>query len=120
MAKSRQMANFLRYTTRGILLPVAIFWFIFALLSGAEAYGGGLWGVIQNSPNALPWLLLFVLVYIAWKQELIGGILITGMGVFTIYFFQSYRDIVVFFGVSVALIVLGLMLIGSWYLHRDG
>ncbi|MEL6310220.1 MAG: hypothetical protein AAFN11_16495 [Chloroflexota bacterium] len=118
MAKSRQTANILRYVARGVLLLVAIFWFIFALLSGAEGYGGGLWGVLRNSINALPWLLLFVFVYVAWKQEMVGGILIIGMGIFTIFFFQSYRYLVVFFGVSVALITLGLMFVGSWYLRQ--
>lgn len=119
MAKSRQMANFLRYTARGVLLLLVTFWFIFALLSGSEAYGGGLSGVIQNSPNALPWLLLYGLVFISWKSELVGGILITAIGIFTIYFFQSYQHLATFLGVSVSLIVLGMMLVGSWWLHRD-
>ena len=57
-----KIAKILRYTARTILLFISIFWFVFALLSGAEEYGGGVKGIITNSPNALPWLLLFVLV----------------------------------------------------------
>jgi len=40
----------------------------------------------MNSPNALPWLLLGVLVYVAFKWELVGGLLVAGMGVFTVFF----------------------------------
>jgi hypothetical protein len=41
--------------------------FVFALVSGAEKYGGGFQGLIKNAPSAMPWLMLLFLVYVAWK-----------------------------------------------------
>ena len=114
-----KLAKYLRYIARTILLIVSIFWFVFALLSGAEEYGGGLKGIIMNSPNALPWLLLFLLVRIAWKKELVGGLLISLMGFSTIVFFKTYEHIEVFMLISLPLIVLGGFLIASHCLDKD-
>ena len=114
-----KLAKYLRYIARTILLIVSIFWFIFALLSGAEEYGGGLRGIIMNSPNALPWLLLFLLVRIAWKEELIGGSLISLMGFITIAFFKTYKHTEVFMLISLPLIILGSFLIASYYLDKN-
>jgi len=112
------VAKFLRYFARSILILVAGFWFVFALLSGGEEMGGGIKGVLLNSPNALPWLPLFGLVYIAWKWEMIGGILIAMMGVFTIFAFNTIREGITFFLISLLLIVLGGCLLGSWWLEK--
>ena len=114
-----KLAKYLRSTARTILLIVSIFWFIFALLSGAEEYGGGLKGIIANSPNVLPWLLLFVLLRISWKKELIGGFLIVLMGLATINFFKTYQHIETFMLISLPLIILGGFLITSFYLDKN-
>lgn len=118
MKNKIKVAKVLRYISRTILLLVAIFWFIFALLSGAEGYGGGLKGIIMNSPNALPWLLLFVFIYIAWKWELIGGILVALTGLCTIFAFDTFESIPAFLLITVPLIVLGAFLIISWHLTK--
>ena len=93
--------------------------FIFALLSGAEGYGGGLKGVIMNSPNSLPWLLLFVFVYVAWKWELVGGSLVALIGFFTIFMFDAFEEPFVFLAISLPLMLLGAFLIISWYLTKN-
>ena len=115
MAKA---AKFLRYASRTVLVIVSSFWFVFALLSGSGKYGGGIKGIMMNSPNALPWLLLGVLVYVAFKWELVGGLLVAGMGVFTVFFFNAYKSAFVFFSISVQLVVLGGLLLASWYLTK--
>ena len=112
------IANYLRYFTRTVLLLLASFWFIFALLSGAEQYGGGFLGVVKNSPNALPWLLLFVFMYIAWKWEQIGGIIVAVFGLVSIFMFDAYEEIGVLFTISIPLIILGGCLITSHYLRK--
>ena len=119
MENKTKLAKYLRNTARTVLLIIASLAFVFSLFSGAEEYGGGLNGVVQNSPNALPWLLLFVLIYVAWKWELVGGVIIALMGVGTIFFFHSYRFPIVFFVVSLPLIILGGFLVASWYLRKD-
>jgi len=114
-----KLAKYLRYTARTILLIISIFWFVFALLSGAEEYGGGLKGIITNSSNSLPWLLLFLLVRVAWKKELIGGSLISLIGLVTIVFFKTYQHIEIFLLISLPLIVLGCFLMASYYLDKN-
>ena len=114
-----KLAKYLRNIARTVLLAISIFWFVFALLSGAEEYGGGLKGIITNSPNALPWLLLFLLVRIAWRKELIGGSLVILMGFLTIFFFKTYQDLIVFMLISLPLILLGGFLIISYCLDKD-
>lgn len=109
--------NYVRYFSRAVLLIMAIFWFGFALLSGAgDPYDAGL---IQNIPNALPWLLLFILVYVAWKWELAGGILVTAAGICTIFFFNAFESPVVLFFISLPLIALGAMFFVSSRLGKN-
>ncbi|RLD10108.1 MAG: hypothetical protein DRI56_03105 [Chloroflexota bacterium] len=119
MKDKTQLAKYLRYTARTILLIITALVFVFSLLSGSEEYGGGIKGILKNSPNALPWLLLFVFIYVAWKWELVGGAIVALTGVFTVFFFHSYRFPIVFFVISVPLIILGSFFIASWYLTRE-
>lgn len=114
-----KIAKILRYTSRIILLILSGFWFVFALLSGAEGYGGGIKGIIMNSPNALPWLLLLVFVYIAWKWELVGGSIIIATGLFTIFAFNVFKELFALFLITIPLILLGSFLILSWYLTKN-
>jgi hypothetical protein len=115
------LAFYLRNIARYSLLVVGILVFIFALLSGSEAYGGGVMGIIKNSPNALPWLGLLVFLFIAWKRELIGGLLITALGIFLMIFFNILGGSFQWpaFIVSLIPVVFGLMFILSWYLAKS-
>ncbi|MBT3417725.1 MAG: hypothetical protein HN427_03005 [Flavobacteriales bacterium] len=78
----------MRIIAQILLLLITIIVFIFALLSGSEGYGGGFMGIVKNSPNALPWLLLFGLNYLVWKKELLGGIILTIFGLFITWLFN--------------------------------
>ena len=100
----------LRNLARAVLIILAAAGFIFALLSGAES---GLSGVIKNSPNALPWLLLFVLVWVAWKWELIGGVILLLLGIFSFFFFNAIESTAVLLLVPVPLVVLGIIFMVS-------
>lgn len=114
-------ANIFRNTARYSLLVIGVLVFIFALLSGAESKGGGVMGIIKNSPNALPWVLLLFLVYVAWKWELVGGIIITALGLFLFYFFNfAGNNFFLFtFILTLLIILLGSFFILSWYLRKD-
>lgn len=113
-----RLAKFIRYTARTVLVVVSLFWFVFALLSGAERYGGGLWGIIRNSPNALPWLVLFVIVYIAFRWEMMGGIFIIGVGAFTILHFDTLESLPAFLTISLPLVITGGGLMLSSYITQ--
>lgn len=87
-----QVAKVFRGITRWVLLVLTVLLLIFALLSGAEGYGGGLKGIIQNSPNALPWLLLIIINIIVWKTELWGGLLLIAFSIAAGFFFGAFSD----------------------------
>jgi hypothetical protein len=116
-----QIANTLRNIARYSLLLLGFLTFIFALLSGSERYGGGLKGIIKNSPNALPWTILLLLIYIAWKWEWIGGILITVLGLFFVYYFnlQGSHFYWGVFLLTLSIVLLGVCFILSSYLRKS-
>jgi len=74
MVKHHTPFRMLRFIGRSVLVVTALFWFVFALLSGAELLGGGIWGIVRNSPNALPWLFMFGIVYATIRYQRIGSI----------------------------------------------
>lgn len=113
-------ANILRNIARYTLLVLGILVFIFALLSGSEDYGGGIKGIIKNSLNALPWVILLVLIYVAWKWELVGGIIITLLGIAMLYFFnlRGPNFFLSTFILTLLIIVFGSFFILSWYLRK--
>ena len=117
--KNLLLAKYLRGIARYTLLVVFSLVFIFALLSGSGDYGGGIKGIIQNSPNSAPWLIFLVLLFIAWKWELIGGILITLLGFGAMYYFCfPWKGLEFAFYLSLFIIIFGSLFIISWYLRR--
>ena len=121
MTSRIKTANIIRNIARYSLLVVSVLVFIFALFSGAEGYEGGITGLIKNSPNALPWVLLLFLVNIAWKWELLGGTIVILLGLFMVYFFNftggNFYPIT--FIITLFITLFGLMFIYSWYLRKD-
>lgn len=119
--KRIRTANIFRNIARYSFLVIGVLIFIFAILSGAEEQGGGIMGIIKNSPNALPWALLLILVYVAWKWELVGGIIITVFGLFLFYFFNfGGNNFFLFtFILTLLIILLGSFFTLSWYLRKD-
>lgn len=95
----------------GILIPLLLAVFFFALFSGSEEVG-----LLKNSPNALPWLLGLAFVLVGWRWPLVGGILINLAGMASIFFFRFYEleNIWGFIIISVPLMVLGGLFILSW------
>lgn len=112
--------SILRFVVRALLLTLALVLFTFASLSGAGAgqFNDGFGAILRNLPNALPWLVLFVLVYIAFRWELLGGGLIVFSGLASIVFFNAFATPIVLFVVSLPLIGLGCLLIICWILSR--
>ncbi len=106
------------WTPRVIIVIFSALAFIFSLFSGAEKYGGGFYGILKNSPNALPWLLLFGVVYFAWNHEKIGGYLFLALGIASIFFFNSWENLATFFIVSLPIIVAGILFLLNHYKHN--
>ena len=120
MKTRKLIANICRYSARYTLLIIGILVFIFALLSGSESEGGGIMGILKNSPNAIPWLVLLILVLIAWKWELIGGILITIIGLVMVYYFNfsGPNFTLLVFIMTILIAMFGSFFIISWYLRK--
>lgn len=93
------------YFAKILLLVMAIVWLVFALMSGAEGSG-----TFKNLPNALPWVILLVFACVAFRWQILGGILIILFGVFTIIFFSALEFIWILFIISLPLIILGSLL----------
>jgi len=108
-----------RTTSRAGLLLIGLVVFGISLIMGADLAKEGLDGLASNAPNALPWLALLVLIGIAWKWELIGGVLITLAGAWMVYLFNSGPNFwISTFLLSLAIPLLGVGLIASWWLRR--
>jgi hypothetical protein len=85
-------------------------WLVFALLSGAEQQGGGLSGVLRNSPNALPWAAMLALVWVANRAPLAGGWLFIAMAFITMVGFNTWHHPATFALITLPYMVLGAML----------
>jgi len=96
---------FLVIFCKSLLLVLAIGLLIFALMSGAEGSGS-----LKNVPNALPWAILLVFVAIAFRWQILGGILIILFGIFTIIFFSALQFIWILFLISLPIILSGFIL----------
>ena len=120
MKNTVSYVNILKYVARCTLLLMASLLLVFSVVSGAEDYGGGLTGLPQNSPNALPWLVLILLIFIAWKYELLGGALIFLCGLWMVYFFNFSGPNFwwITFFLTALIPVMGLLFVLSWYLNK--
>lgn len=110
--------KFLYWAPRVVILVFSVLVFIFALFSGAEKYGGGIYGVMKNIPNALPWLLLLGIVWFAWEHEKIGGYLFLIFGVASAFFFNSWENLATFFMVSFPIIIVGILFLVNHYKYN--
>lgn len=81
---------------------------IFALLSGAES-ADGIRGFLLNIPNVIPWLLVWVVVFIAWKNPRVGGWLFLLLTATSVLFFNTYKEPFLFLLISFPLLVIGVL-----------
>ncbi|TQV86137.1 hypothetical protein FKG94_00850 [Exilibacterium tricleocarpae] len=112
-----RLIKLLRYSARITLAVVALSWFGFAVLSGA---GNGLRGLLANLPNTLPWLGLAIVVYVAFRWELVGGVLVLVTGLASVVFFNAWAAPIVLVGASLPVIAAGTVLLVCYYLDQHG
>lgn len=101
-AKSKGLQRFL-LIARLLLTFIVVTVISFALISGAEDFGGGIDGIIKNSPNALPWVPLLIGLILAWKNAYWGGILFTILGIAALLIFTTGP---VFFPITFAVLLI--------------
>ena len=81
---------------------------VFALLSGA-GNTTGIKGIILNLPNIAPWLLVWIVVVIAWSKPKIGGILFLALAVVSVIFFNTFKGLIPFSIISLPLFIVGVL-----------
>ena len=81
------IANFFRAFARFGTILLGFTMVSIAIFTGAIKYGITIENILRNLPNALPWLLLTLLL--AWEYELLGGIVMILLGLGGIYYLQS-------------------------------
>lgn len=59
--------------------------------------------------HLLPSLIFIWILIFAWSRSRIGGILFGILGIATIFFFDTYKDLIVFFLISLIPIVNGIL-----------
>ncbi len=113
--KQRRIIRTVRKSALIALTVLSVLLLVFSLLSGSEDYGGGLAGIVKNSPNSLPWVVFAMAVFIAWRRNVWGGILITIFGgVITYYFnFTGSNFFLITFIVCLFVVFLGLAVVFS-------
>lgn len=102
---NQKILGYLIYFCKILLLATAVGWLIFSLMSGAENSG-----FLKNIPNSLPWIALLAFVLVAFRWQIVGGLLIILFGIFTIIFFSALEFIFILFTISSPLIILGFVL----------
>jgi uncharacterized membrane protein YjjP (DUF1212 family) len=113
--KQLQTIRLLRKSALIVLSVIGILLLAFSLFSGSEAYGGGLAGIVKNSPNSLPWIVLVMAIFIAWRRDIWGGFLITIFGGVITYFFNftGGNFFLITFVVCLLIVFLGLVVLFS-------
>lgn len=119
--KNLKTANLFRNIAKYGLLFFGVGVFFFALIMGAQDSGGGISGLFKNLPNTLPWAALLIASLVGWKNELIGGLLTTILGIGLVWFFNFSGPNFWMFTFVLTLIVplLGSCFLVSWYLRRN-
>ena len=102
------MIKLLHNISLTIFLLMSVFWLAFAILSDQSMQFS------DTVANSLPWIFLLIITLVSFRWEKIGGGFLMLFGFFSLYFFESFSNLAVLFGVSVPIIILGclIMIIG--------
>jgi len=79
-----------RRVARIALAVVSLFWIIFGIIAGTQAEGG-ISALFQDFTNIIPWLAIILLWFIAWKWEILGGLLIIAFSIFMAFHMNVFE-----------------------------
>jgi zinc transporter ZupT len=92
-----------------------------AIFTGAINYGITIDNILRNLPDAIPWFLLLVTLYIAWDYELIGGLVLLVLGLGGIFYMQaSNHSTMPQFTIMLAITIFAISFILSWAFRQIG
>lgn len=102
------------WTPRVLAIIFTAFLSIFALDVFGEGYSF-LETLVALFMHLVPTFILIILLVIAWKKELVGGILFLCVGAAFIFWFKTYEDIINFLLISFPILLVGALLVLSHY-----
>ncbi len=79
-----------RRVARTALVVVTLFWIIFGIATGFQNEGG-ISSIFDNYMNILPWVAIIVLWFVAWRWEIIGGLLIIAFSVYMAFYLNVFE-----------------------------
>jgi len=104
------MRDILHWTPRVLAIAFALFLALFALDIFSEKLTIGK-TVIALLMHLIPTFLLLLVVAIAWRWRLVGGILFVLLGTASIFVFHTYREPISFMVISLPIFVVGVLFI---------
>jgi hypothetical protein len=107
-----------RWIARGILILWAAWWIFFSVASGiAEMPDLGMMALLTHLMMPVEILLT---LYVAWRWELAGGILLLAEVIFAWYFFNLHEPRQLFVALALALpaALTGVLFIACWFSWR--
>jgi vacuolar-type H+-ATPase subunit I/STV1 len=116
-----RIANFFRHIGRYGVLIIGFTMVSIAIFTGAINYGITIDNILRNLPDAIPWFLLLVTLYIAWDYELIGGLVLLVLGLGGIFYMQaSNHSTMPQFTIMLAITIFAISFILSWAFRQIG
>ncbi|MCD6091355.1 MAG: hypothetical protein J7J72_07625 [Bacteroidales bacterium] len=115
------LANFFQHIARYGILIIGFSMVSIAIFTGAINYGITIDNILRNLPDAIPWFLILVTLYLAWEFELIGGLIMLGLGLGGIFYMQASNDATIpQLTIMIAITIFAVSFIVSWSLRQIG
>lgn len=113
------LANFFQSIARYGILIIGFSMVSIAIFTGAINYGITIDNILRNLPDAIPWFLLLVTLFLAWDFELIGGLVMLILGLGGIFYMQASNDATLpQFTIMLAITIFSVFFIISWGLRQ--
>ncbi|MBN1651378.1 MAG: hypothetical protein JW857_08620 [Bacteroidales bacterium] len=113
------LANFFQSIARYGILIIGFGMVSIAIFTGAINYGITIDNILRNLPDAIPWFLLLVTLFLAWDFELIGGLVMLILGLGGIFYMQASNDATLpQFTIMLSITIFAVFFIVSWALRQ--
>ena len=112
-------ANIFQTIARFGVLVIGCTMVSIAIFTGALNYGITIDNILRNLPDAIPWFLLLVTLYLAWEYELIGGLVMLALGLFGYYLnIYSHSSAPIQSIIMLSITVFAALFIMSWLFRQ--
>lgn len=118
MKKNSQYSGNIRWTARITSIAFALFISLFAMDVFSEI--AGLWQTMSALlVHLVPTLIVVLILIISWRNEIIGGILYTTLGIVYVVFSWGKFDWTAYALIAGPLFLLGILYYISWRQNRQ-